>query len=86
MGLFIFLVELGISHDMVEEHTSRPHSPRTEKDQQKQHVCLQVYKTAFEVPFLDETVTHYVQESQNFLAGNSVNEYVKKVCGSLLEN
>ncbi len=41
---------------------------------------LDVYKTNFEQPFIEETKRYYMQESQAFLAENSVVEYMKKVC------
>jgi cullin 1 len=40
--------------------------------------CLDVYKESFETPFLDTTEKYYKQESEAFLAANSVSEYLKK--------
>jgi cullin 1 len=40
--------------------------------------CLDVYKESFETPFLDTTEKYYKQESETFLAANSVSEYLKK--------
>ncbi|KAF2668150.1 cullin-2 [Microthyrium microscopicum] len=39
---------------------------------------LDVYKTYFEKPFLDATGQYYARESKQFLAENSVVEYMKK--------
>lgn len=40
--------------------------------------CLDVYREHFEMPFLDSTETYYKLESENFLASNSVSDYLKK--------
>ena len=40
---------------------------------------LEVYKSLFEVPFLDATTAYYQMESEQFVAVNSVIEYMKKV-------
>lgn len=40
--------------------------------------CLDVYKEFFETPFLETTEKYYKQESEAFLAANSVSEYLKK--------
>ena len=42
----------------------------------------EVYKLYFEAPFLEGTKQYYKKESQQFLAENSVVEYMKKVCGA----
>ncbi|TKA54447.1 hypothetical protein B0A53_03140 [Rhodotorula sp. CCFEE 5036] len=39
---------------------------------------LEVYRSAFESPFIKATETYYQAESEQFLAGNSVTEYMKK--------
>jgi cullin 1 len=39
---------------------------------------LDVYRTYFEKPYLDATSTYYEKESQQFLAENSVVDYMKK--------
>lgn len=44
---------------------------------------LEVYKQYFEEPFLKATSQYYLQESKQFLAENSVVEYMKRVCSSL---
>ena len=41
---------------------------------------LDMYKHYFERPFLQETKRYYKKESDQFLAYNSVVEYMKKVC------
>jgi hypothetical protein len=73
-------VELGVTPDLEGDDglTLVPRTPKPEKGEQKQ-IGLQVYKTAFEVHFLDETVKYYAHESQTFLTGNPVHEYIKKV-------
>jgi cullin 1 len=40
---------------------------------------LEVYRKFFEVPFLDATTAYYQIESKQFVAENSVVEYMKKV-------
>lgn len=37
-----------------------------------------MYRSAFESPFIKATETYYQAESEQFLAGNSVTEYMKK--------
>lgn len=49
-------------------------------EKELRNVGLQVYKTAFEARFIEETTSYYANESHNFLQGNPVNEYIKKVC------
>jgi len=41
-------------------------------------VSYEVYKEHFEVPFLEATEKYYRQESEAFLAGNTVADYLKK--------
>ncbi|KAF7299052.1 CULLIN-2 domain-containing protein [Mycena indigotica] len=40
--------------------------------------CLDVYKEHFEMPFLESTELHYKNESESFLAENTVSDYLKK--------
>jgi cullin 1 len=40
--------------------------------------CLDIYKEHFEIPFIESTVRYYKQESESFLAANSVSDYLKK--------
>jgi len=40
--------------------------------------CLDVYKEHFEGPFIEATELYYRQESESFLAANSVSDYLKK--------
>ncbi|KAH8796887.1 Cullin [Flagelloscypha sp. PMI_526] len=40
--------------------------------------CLDVYKEHFEEPFIQATEVYYKKESENFLAANSVSDYLKK--------
>ncbi|CAK5269764.1 unnamed protein product [Mycena citricolor] len=40
--------------------------------------CLDVYKDHFETPFLEATEAYYKNESESFLAENSVSDYLKK--------
>lgn len=40
--------------------------------------CLDVYTSDFEIPFLTATEKYYSQESETFLANNSVSDYLKK--------
>jgi len=42
---------------------------------------LDVYRRYFEIPFLEATTTYYQVESKQFVAENSVVEYMKKVGG-----
>lgn len=39
---------------------------------------LDLYKTHFEAPFLASTRTFYKRESEAFVAGHSVSEYLRK--------
>jgi len=39
----------------------------------------EVYKLYFEIPFIEQAKDYYKKESQQFLADNSVVEYMKKV-------
>jgi hypothetical protein len=48
-------------------------------------VCLDVYKTLFEDPFIEATQTYYRQESKSFLAGSSLSDYLKKAEDRLRE-
>src|SRR2546430_1434691 len=41
---------------------------------------LDVYRFSFERPFLEATTKYYQAESKQFVAENSVVEYMKKVC------
>ncbi|KAF7342417.1 CULLIN-2 domain-containing protein [Mycena venus] len=41
--------------------------------------CLDVYKEHFEVPFIDATEQYYKNESESFLAENSLSNYLIKV-------
>ncbi len=52
-------------------------------DTQRQN--LEVYRDAFQKPFLEATETYYSQESTSFLADNSVTEYMKKAETRLAE-
>jgi hypothetical protein len=47
-----------------------------EADSNKQ--SLEVYRDQFEGPFIDVTEEYYKEESQKFLAANSVSDYLKK--------
>ncbi|KAK7040956.1 ubiquitin ligase (cullin) of SCF [Paramarasmius palmivorus] len=47
--------------------------------------CLDVYKEHFETPFLEATEKYYKQESEAFLAANSVSEYLRKAEDRLRE-
>ncbi|KAJ3517434.1 hypothetical protein NLJ89_g499 [Agrocybe chaxingu] len=40
--------------------------------------CLDVYKEHFELPFIDATEKYYKQESESFLASNTISDYLKK--------
>lgn len=40
---------------------------------------LEVYRIFFEAPFLESTMNYYRMESKQFVAENSVVEYMKKV-------
>jgi len=40
--------------------------------------CLDIYKEHFEIPFIDSTEKYYKQESESFLAANSISDYLKK--------
>lgn len=44
---------------------------------------LDVYRKYFETPFLEATTQYYQVESKQFVAENSVVEYMKKVCSLL---
>jgi cullin 1 len=46
---------------------------------------LDVYKTAFEEPFLAQTEKYYKAESEAYLAENSVTDYMKKAVARLQE-
>jgi cullin 1 len=54
-----------------------------EADAQRQN--LDVYRDFFQVPFLETTRTFYKAESEDFVAGNSVSDYMKKAEGRLQE-
>ncbi|KIY44800.1 Cullin-domain-containing protein [Fistulina hepatica ATCC 64428] len=47
--------------------------------------CLDVYKEHFETPFIEATEKYYRQESEAFIAQNSVSEYLKKAEDRLRE-
>ncbi len=47
--------------------------------------CLDVYKDHFEIPFIEATEKYYKQESESFLASNSISDYLKKAEGSSTE-
>lgn len=70
--LFWITVELGVTTESEDELYRKG-------EKEAQTVGLQVYKTAFEAAFLEDTVSYYTQESQRFLSSNPVNEYIKKV-------
>lgn len=40
--------------------------------------CLDIYKEHFETPFIEATEKYYKQESESYLAENSVSDYLKK--------
>ena len=40
--------------------------------------CLDIYKEHFENPFIETTEIYYKQESESFLASNSISDYLKK--------
>ncbi|KAF8908935.1 Cullin [Gymnopilus junonius] len=40
--------------------------------------CLDIYKEHFELPFIEATEKYYKQESESFLANNSISDYLKK--------
>ena len=46
---------------------------------------LDVYKSAFEEPFLSQTEKYYKAESEAYLAENSVTDYMKKAVARLQE-
>jgi cullin 1 len=48
-------------------------------------VCYDVYEEYFKTPFITATEIYYRQESEAFLAANSVSEYVKKAKERLKE-
>ena len=48
-------------------------------------VSYEVYKEHFEVPFLEVTEKYYKQESESFLASNSISDYLKKAEDRLRE-
>lgn len=47
--------------------------------------CLDIYKEHFEAPFIDATEQYYKKESESFLRGNSVSDYLKKAEDRLRE-
>ncbi|KJA24077.1 hypothetical protein HYPSUDRAFT_39219 [Hypholoma sublateritium FD-334 SS-4] len=47
--------------------------------------CLDVYKDHFELPFIEATEKYYKQESESFLASNSISDYLKKAEDRLRE-
>ncbi|KAF9463083.1 Cullin [Collybia nuda] len=47
--------------------------------------CLDIYKEHFESPFIEATEHYYKKESETFLAGNSVSDYLKKAEDRLRE-
>jgi len=54
-----------------------------EADAQRQN--LDVYQTFFQVPFIESTKTFYKAESEDFIARNSVSDYMKKAEARLQE-
>ena len=46
---------------------------------------LDVYKDAFEKPFIAQTEQYYRQESEAYIAANSVTDYMKKAVARLQE-
>jgi len=47
-------------------------------DSDPNKACLDVYKEHFENPFIEATEIYYRQESEAFLAANSVSDYLKR--------
>ena len=54
-----------------------------EADTQRQ--VLDVYKDAFQAPFLKSTIAYYSAESHDFVQKNSISDYMKKAEARLLE-
>jgi cullin 1 len=50
-----------------------------------EYICLDVYHTEFQTPFLEATRRFYQKESRTYLASHSVSEYLKKVEARLKE-
>ncbi|XP_055342513.1 cullin-1-like [Paramacrobiotus metropolitanus] len=71
-------VELGVTSDAQEEANRKG-------EKEARRAGLEVYSSAFEGHFLEETAAYYVQESATFLRNNSVNDYIKKVQSRLIE-
>lgn len=40
--------------------------------------CFDIYREHFEIPFIDSTEKYYTQESESFLASNTISDYLKK--------
>jgi len=40
--------------------------------------CFDIYREHFEAPFIDATEKYYTQESESFLASNTISDYLKK--------
>jgi cullin 1 len=40
--------------------------------------CFDVYREHFEAPFIEATEKYYTQESESFLASNTISDYLKK--------
>lgn len=47
--------------------------------------CLDIYKEHFETPFIEATEQYYKKESESFLAGNSISDYLKRAEDRLRE-
>ncbi|KAF9013451.1 Cullin [Cyathus striatus] len=54
-------------------------------DNDTDKACLDVYKEHFELPFIEATERYYKNESESFLAQNSISDYLKKAEDRLKE-